>query len=130
VEATRIELVPAMMILVTIAFARGFAPTPRVLQGDKVDVDLGLQTGSERGTAVEKLRRWQASGGIWRVMSRTSSGVSVAFLTCDAGEEIDRLTFEGAEVLHYIGARSTSEGFTPRVGGPRLGPAAAASRPK
>ena len=73
-------------------------------------MDLGLQmTGSEWGTAVETLRRWQGSGGIWRVTSRTSSAVTVAFLTCDAGEEVDTLTFEDAEVLHYIGARSSSE---------------------
>ena len=79
-------------------------------QRGKVDVDLGLQmTGSERGTAVGKLRRWQASGGIWRVMSCTSSGLTVARLACDADEEVDTLTCEDAEVLDYIGGLSTSE---------------------
>ena len=73
-------------------------------------MDLGLQmTGSERGTAVEKLRRWQLSGGLWRVMSRTSSGLTVALLACDADEEVDTLTCEDAEVLDYIGGLSTSE---------------------
>ena len=82
-------------------------------------MDLGLQmTGSERGTAVETLRRWQAAGGNWRVMSRTSSGVTVALLTCDAGEEVDTLTLEDAEVLHYIGARASSEDLPRESVGP------------
>ena len=79
-------------------------------------MDLGLQmTGSERGTAVEKLRRWQVSGGLWRVMSRTSSGLTVARLACDADEEVDTLTFEDAENVGLHRWPLHQRRFTPRV---------------
>ena len=43
------------------------------------------------GTDVERLSRWLAAGGGWRVIVRTPSGLTVALLTCDGGEEMDRI---------------------------------------
>jgi hypothetical protein len=59
------------------------------------------------------LRRWEDSGGVWRVLSRSASRVEVALLTCDAGEEMDRLTSADPALLNFIGERSASDDLTP-----------------
>ncbi len=46
---------------------------------------------SGAGTDVERLSRWLAAGGDWRVIVRTPSSLTVALLTCDRGEEMDRI---------------------------------------
>ncbi|GAA1799695.1 hypothetical protein HC028_16530 [Planosporangium flavigriseum] len=58
---------------------------------------------------VEIVRRWQESGAVWRVVSRTPSGVSIALLTCDGGEEVHRLVSSDPDLIAFIGARSSSE---------------------
>lgn len=58
---------------------------------------------------VEVIRRWQDSGGLWRVLSRTASRVEVALLTCTGGEEMGRLSSSDPELLAFIGARWSSE---------------------
>jgi hypothetical protein len=60
--------------------------------------------------ALAKLLRWEESGARWRVISRTSSGVVIAMLTCDTGEEVDRLASAGPELLAYVGDRTTGDG--------------------
>lgn len=42
--------------------------------------------------ARETLRRWIASGGQWEVVGRRLDQVTVALLTCDGGEEMERVT--------------------------------------
>jgi hypothetical protein len=37
------------------------------------------------------LRRWEDSGGTWRVVVRVPDRLVVELLTCDAGEVMDRL---------------------------------------
>jgi predicted metal-dependent hydrolase len=59
--------------------------------------------------AVAQLRRWETSGGRWRVLTRTADTAVVALLTCDTGEEVDRLTGTGPALLTYLGERTTSE---------------------
>ena len=66
--------------------------------------------GCEHESPAMVLRRLQESGAAWRVVSRTSSRVVIAFLTCDGGEEVDRRSFEEAEVREVVGDRVTSEG--------------------
>jgi hypothetical protein len=42
-------------------------------------------------------------------MSRTSSRLVTAFLTCDGGEEVDRRTLETVDVLKFVGDRVTNQ---------------------
>ncbi|HET7689542.1 MAG TPA: hypothetical protein VFK41_04125 [Nocardioidaceae bacterium] len=58
--------------------------------------------------SLGRLRRWELSGGAWRVLSRSDDGIVVALLTCDAGEEMDRIVTTAPEVLEYVGHRSES----------------------
>jgi hypothetical protein len=68
------------------------------------------------GNPVEVLQRWQDSGAVWRVVSRSGSAIVVALLTCSAGEEVDRITSTDPEVLAFVGRRVSSEEH-PRAGG-------------
>ena len=43
-------------------------------------------------SAVQVWQRWRDSGGTWQVLARHGDTVTVALLTCDAGEEVDRFT--------------------------------------
>jgi hypothetical protein len=61
---------------------------------------------------VAQLRRWQDAGGRWRVLARTSDAVIVALLTCDTGEEVDRLSGTGPALLAFLGDRESSEDDT------------------
>jgi hypothetical protein len=63
--------------------------------------------------ALAHLRRWEDSGATWRVVVRTPDSVEIALLTCDAGEEVDRLRSADPAVLAHIGDRSRSEDDAP-----------------
>jgi hypothetical protein len=56
--------------------------------------------------ALARLRRWEESGATWRVLVRTPEDVEIALLTCDAGEEVDRLRTSDPAVLEYVASRS------------------------
>lgn len=58
---------------------------------------------------LDRLLRWETSGGTWRVLSRTPEGLEIALCRCDGGEEMDRLTTGESTVLAYVGRRETSE---------------------
>ena len=58
---------------------------------------------------VEVLQRWEDSGAVWRVVSRTDSTIVVALLTCSAGEEVDRFTSTDPDLLAFVGRRAGSE---------------------
>jgi hypothetical protein len=55
--------------------------------------------------ALARLRRWEESGATWRVLVRTPESVEIALLTCDAGEEVDRLRSADRAVLDHVAAR-------------------------
>ncbi len=66
--------------------------------------------GDEDELTVDLLKRWYASGAMWRVISRAPDGaVTVALLRCDGGEEVQRLTSSDHDVLDYIGSRNDSD---------------------
>jgi hypothetical protein len=66
---------------------------------------------------ADRLLRWERAGGTWRVLRRTSAGaVTVALDTCH-GEEMERLTSADAELVAFVGLRSTSEDQEPPGGG-------------
>jgi hypothetical protein len=57
---------------------------------------------------VEELQRWQDSGAVWTVVSRTPDRVTVALLRCDGGEEVDRFVSSDPELLRFLGDRRDS----------------------
>ena len=59
--------------------------------------------------ALETLRPWETAGGHWQVLSRSPSGLVVALLRCDGGEEPHRFTSPDPALAAYIGDRETSE---------------------
>ena len=59
---------------------------------------------------VAALQRWEASGAVWQVASRTAAGVTVALCRCDGGEEVSRFSSDDAELIAFIGDRLSSEG--------------------
>jgi hypothetical protein len=54
--------------------------------------------------ALERLRRWEESGATWRILVRTPDDVEIALLTCDAGEEVDRIRTADPAVLAHVDA--------------------------
>jgi len=60
--------------------------------------------------ALERLRRWEESGATWRVLVRTPESVEIALLSCDAGEEMDRLRTADPAVLDHVDAREHDHG--------------------
>ena len=46
---------------------------------------------------------------MWKVLSRTPSGIAIALMTCDGGQEVQRLTSADPDLLAFVGARSSSE---------------------
>ncbi|HEY5979782.1 MAG TPA: hypothetical protein VIT41_09120 [Microlunatus sp.] len=60
-------------------------------------------------TNLDRLRRWEDSGGIWRVVARRTDTVTVALCRCDGGEEVDRFVTVDPAVLDHVGGRGSSE---------------------
>ncbi|OBA86268.1 hypothetical protein A5662_03030 [Mycobacteriaceae bacterium 1482268.1] len=54
---------------------------------------------------VAELQRWEDSGAVWSLVSRTSDRVTIALLRCDGGEEVDRFTSDDPRLLSYVGER-------------------------
>jgi hypothetical protein len=59
-------------------------------------------------SALETLRRWESAGGHWQVVARIPSGLIVALLRCDGGEEAHRIASADPALAAYIGDRETS----------------------
>jgi hypothetical protein len=57
---------------------------------------------------VAELRRWEDSGALWSVVSRGPGRLTVALMTCDGGEEVDRFESTDPAVLAFVGDRSSS----------------------
>lgn len=64
---------------------------------------------SVQWSGLETLRRWETAGGHWQVLSRGPSGLIVALLRCDAGEEAHRFASPDPDLAAYIGDREASE---------------------
>ena len=60
--------------------------------------------------ALDRLRRWEDSGATWRIVVRRPGDVEIALLTCDAGEQVDRLVTADREVLDYVDRAAGGEG--------------------
>ena len=58
---------------------------------------------------VAVLRRWEDAGGVWRVLARDGSAITVGLYRCDAGEEVDRVVADEAPLAQFLNGRSSSE---------------------
>ncbi len=58
---------------------------------------------------VEILRRWERSGAVWQVVSRTETRVEIALMTCTVAEMVERITSDDPELLAFVGERTSSE---------------------
>ena len=75
------------------------------------DTDRGDSAGvlGDPDGPVEVLRRWAASGAIWRVVERTDAGLEIVLLTCTGDEEMGRLTSSDPQLLAFVRDRAGSE---------------------
>lgn len=64
---------------------------------------------SPESSPVERLRRWEDAGAVWRVASEGSAGLTIALLRCDGGEEVDRLVSADPDLVAFVRARSGHE---------------------
>lgn len=71
-----------------------------------MDADGAASTGN----AVDRLQRWERSGGIWRVMGRAADGTLAVELETCSGEPMEQFTSDDAELAAYIGPRTISDG--------------------
>lgn len=58
---------------------------------------------------VEVLRRWEASGAVWEVLGESGQELTIALLTCDAGEEMGRVQSADPDLRAYVGDRRRSD---------------------
>jgi hypothetical protein len=61
--------------------------------------------GPAGGSDLDRLLRWERSGGTWTVAGRSRDAVTLALMTCDGAEEMDVLTSSDPEVLAHVLAR-------------------------
>jgi hypothetical protein len=64
---------------------------------------------SREPDAVGRLKRWQDSGAVWRVMSLATDTVTISLCRCDGGEEVDRLTSDDPDLLRWLDGRTSSD---------------------
>jgi hypothetical protein len=68
-----------------------------------------VSEGTPADDPVGVLHRWEERGAVWRVLGRTPTGLEVSLLTCDGGEEVERLVSDDPALAEYV------------AGGPRSG---------
>ena len=70
-----------------------------------------MSTGCEPDPAAA-LRRWEASGAVWRVVGRATrpggAAVTIALLTCDGGEQVGELRCSEDAVRDVLAGRDTN----------------------
>lgn len=59
--------------------------------------------------ALDRLLRWQAAGGEWRVLDRSQEAVLVSLCRCDGGEEVDRFRSAEPALLTHLEGRTGSD---------------------
>ena len=62
-----------------------------------------------RKPPVDVLRRWERSGGHWRVLSRSDTSVVLGLFSCDGGEEMHRLTAASGDLDTLLSGRTRSD---------------------
>jgi hypothetical protein len=57
---------------------------------------------------VNVLRRWEAAGGLWRIVGRAGGQLTVGLFRCDGGEQVDAVRSDDAALHAFVGDRQTS----------------------
>jgi hypothetical protein len=57
------------------------------------------------GPDLDRLLRWEDSGGGWRVAAVGNGSVTLSLVTCDGGEEMAVLTSTESALLDHVGDR-------------------------
>jgi hypothetical protein len=76
---------------------------PEALSGQATGI-LEAKRRSMDLSPVEKLRRWELSGGTWHVLHRSGTHTVVELCAC-TGEPMERLSSSNRELLDYLAAR-------------------------
>jgi hypothetical protein len=58
---------------------------------------------------IERLERWQQFGAVWRVVAQRSGTVTISLCRCDGGEEVGQIVAHDAQLLAWLGDRTSSE---------------------
>jgi hypothetical protein len=58
---------------------------------------------------VERVRRWEDSGAIWRVLHLRADGVSMVFCRCDGSEIVDRWFSTDPRLRIYLDGRTSND---------------------
>jgi hypothetical protein len=69
-------------------------------------LEAGVQP---QDSPVERLRRWEAHGAVWRIASRSPTLLTVSLLQCDGGTEVDTIVSSDPELFAFVGDRSASD---------------------
>ncbi|MCY1157718.1 MAG: hypothetical protein MOP51_739 [Citricoccus sp.] len=54
---------------------------------------------------LDRLLRWEDSGGGWRVVAVGHGSLTLSLVTCDGGEEMEVLTSVESSVREHVGER-------------------------
>jgi hypothetical protein len=71
-------------------------------QGDTAQGDTAQGDAGDGAGAVRVLQRWVDSGGVLKVVGSFGGAVTVAMMTCTAGEEVDRLSSADPAVAAWL----------------------------
>jgi hypothetical protein len=55
------------------------------------------------------LRRWEDSGGAWRVVARSPGSIHVDLVTCTGDDVMGRLSTGDPDLIAFIGTRESSQ---------------------
>jgi hypothetical protein len=67
---------------------------------------------------LARLLRWTTAGGGWRVAARTPTSLTVALVTCDGGEEMDRIVSSDPTFIAHVIADVDADPGTAAESGP------------
>lgn len=62
-----------------------------------------------QSTDRDTLERWEAFGGVWRVLASDGSAATVSLCRCDGGEEVERLTTTDPALVAYLAEHPESQ---------------------
>lgn len=62
-----------------------------------------------REAPVEVLRRWETSGGHWRILRQSETSVVLGLFSCDGGEQMERMSASGADLEAFLAGRTRSD---------------------
>ncbi len=64
-------------------------------------------------TDLDRLLRWEAAGGTWRVLNRRPGLLTVALRRCDGGEAVDHFSSADPDLLALVEQRGEEDPARP-----------------